>query len=129
MSQFINDTAVWRYNDCEFTLDLSDTDTIALYEKSFKQMQEDVKKMPKEGTKSEIVRAYCQVLRDVFDRLIGDGTSDKLFGNRYNALEITTCYENFLEFVDGQNKAIGDLVNRMTTRYSPNRAQRRHPGN
>ncbi len=125
MSQFTNEAAIWRYNDCEFEFDLTDVDNIELYEKTFAKMQEDVKNMPKDGNRSAIIRAYCRSLRDVFDSLFGAGTSDKLFGSRYNATEITVCYESFLEFVTGQNKALSDLQNRVTSRYSPNRAQRR----
>lgn len=79
MSQFTNEAAIWHYNDLSFELDLTDVDNIELYEKTFAKMQEDVKNMPATGTQSEIVRAYCRVMRDVFDNLFGAGTSDKLF--------------------------------------------------
>ena len=128
MSQFTNEAAIWRFNDHEFKLDLTDVDNIELYEKTFAKMQEDIKAMSPAGSQSEIVRAYCKTLREVFDNLFGAGTSDKLFGQRNNATEITACYENFLEFVTGQNKSLTDLQNRITSRYSPNRAQRRAAG-
>lgn len=128
MSQFKNEAAVWRYNGVEFELDLMDVDTIELYEKAFAKMQQDTKNIPKTGGKAEIVHGYCKVLRDLFDRLLGDGASAKLVGEKDNAAVITACYEDFLSFVAAQNQALNDTVNRISARYSPNRAQRRHPG-
>lgn len=125
MSQYVNENAVWRYNDIELELDISDAETIELYEKTFEQMQKEVKSLPTTGRKSEIVSAYCKTLRNVFDRLFGDGTSDKMFGTRNNAVQITAAYESFLEFVSAQNKELDNIQNRIVSRYSPNRAQRR----
>lgn len=116
---------IWRYGDCALELDMTDVETVERYESVFKRMENAQNTVPATGTHSEILRAYCQMFRDVFDGLFGTGTSQMLFGDKNNARVMTEAYENFLEFVHAQVSGLDELKNRITSRYSPNRAQRR----
>ncbi len=116
---------VWNYGNCAFELDMSDVEVIERYESVFNHMEEAQKALPKEGTHSEILRVYCQMFREMFDGLFGPGTAQQLFGDRNNARIMTEAYEDFLAFVNRQVAGLGELQNRITARYSPNRAQRR----
>lgn len=117
---------VWNYGGCALELDMTDVEMVERYENVFKRVEEAQKALPKEGTHSEILRAYCRMLREVFDGLFGPGTSQQLFGKRNNARVMTEAYEDFLAFVNKQANGLGELQNRITARYSPNRAQRRN---
>lgn len=126
MSQMNPQTGtVWCYNGVELELDLTDVETVERYEEVINSMDTGMKNIPKDGKQSDILRAYCNLLRGVFDDLFGEGTSEKMFGEKLNATQITEAYEDFLGFVAGQGSKVTDIQNRIVNRYSPNRAQRR----
>ena len=87
-------------------------------------MEDESKAMPKDGMKSVLIRHYCTMIRNFLDRIFGEGTSHKLV-EKESGIALTDCYESFLDFVASQNQLLSDKQNRITSRYSPNRAQRR----
>ena len=118
-------STVWKCNDVELVLDMTDVDTIERYEKAVANMENGIKALPKDGSQSAVIKAYCLVLRNVFDDLFGEGTAEKIFGKCMNATELTEAYESFLQFVSEQGQEFTNMQNRIAGRYSPNRAQRR----
>lgn len=119
------ESAIWRYNGQEMYLDLTDVETVEHYEQVVQNMGNGMNNLPKDGSQSSILRAYCELLRGVFDDMFGEGTAEKLFGDRLNATEITEAYESFLAFVSEQGQQVTNIQNRIVNRYSPNRAARR----
>lgn len=115
---------VWSYNGVELELDMTDPGVVEKYELSCKKMEDESKAMPKDGMKSVLIRHYCTMIRNFLDRIFGEGTSNKLV-EKESGIALTDCYESFLDFVASQNQLLSDKQNRITSRYSPNRAQRR----
>ena len=119
------ESAIWRYNDVELHLDMSDVAEMEHYEKVIARFDDSRKKLPKDGPYSQVMRVFCTNLRDFFDDMFGAGTAEKLFADRLNGSELTEAYEDFLRFVAAQGERISAITNRISERYSPNRAQRR----
>ena len=42
------------------------------------------------------LREMCEGIKDFFDCVVGEGTSEKVFGTRVNALDMTQAYHNFV---------------------------------
>ena len=126
MSQ--NEKCIWKINGHEYPLDMQDMEVVERCEAAFERMGEREKALPKEGKTSERIRSYCQLFRDLFDDVFGAGTAEQIFGDVYNARTATEAYEAFLDFMAGQQNALHETQNRVMSRYSPNRAQRRVTG-
>lgn len=67
------------------------------------------------------LREMCEGIKDFFDCVVGEGTSEKVFGTRVNALDMTQAYHNFVAEVSAR------MQNGFSAPVSPamNREQRR----
>lgn len=70
---------------------------------------------------SESIRTQCNAIFDVFNTLFGDGADKKIFGDKVNLLTCLTAFEELVSYANKPNAEIEKLTNK----YSPNRAQRR----
>lgn len=123
MSQ--EDLTKWEINGTTLVLDIDDIGDLERYERAFKQMGEAAKQIPKDGTASEITKAYCKTFYDMYDCIFGSGTAEKIHQKKYSAAECETVYASFLAFVSAQRTA-RDAARAQIARYLPqNRAQRR----
>ena len=116
---------VWHIHDHDFELGMQDADVLDRYEAAFAAMTVNEKGLPKDGKASDRIRAYCGMFRTLFDDIFGEGTAQKIFGDTNNARVVNEVYEDFLEFVSSQAGYITEAQNRISSRFSPNRAQRR----
>lgn len=48
------------------------------------------------------LREMCEGIKDFFDCVVGEGTSEKVFGTRVNALDMTQAYHNFVTEVSAK---------------------------
>ena len=127
-SPAVQDNTVWTINGHSFVLDMQDAETAERYESAFAQMEKAEKALPKDGKYSENIRAYCGIFRKLFCALFGEGADVKIMGEKDNTRTAIEAYENLLEFVSGQTATLVETQNRVITRFSPNRAQRRAQG-
>ena len=67
------------------------------------------------------LREMCEGIKDFFDCVVGEGTSEKVFGTRVNALDMTQAYHNFVAEVSAR------MQNGFSAPVAPamNREQRR----
>ena len=117
--------SLYKINDVELEIDMEDYDFQKKYEDAFEKMYEEEKVLQKVGKASEITHGYCQMFRNLFDGIFGEGTSEKLFGNKYNISLTNEVYDEFISICKEQSKKIQADMNKMTIKYKPNRAQRR----
>lgn len=109
----------WEINGLSLTLDLDDYECAARYEAAFEAMSEE-ESVPVEGKLSERIQSYCELFRRLFDRIFGDGTSDKLFeGIPTSCSAYDEVYLSFLDFVGRQiSENARDRAARLA-KYSP----------
>lgn len=99
--------------------DIFDADQAEKYEKVLDEASKPIKA---EGLKtSAVIRKQCEIVFNVFNSLLGEGTDKKVFGDRVN---IRVCLEAFASLVEQINSQ-KEEVDKLTAKYSPNRAQRR----
>ena len=51
----------WKYNNVELEIDMEDVEFQERYENAFNIMEEEEKKIKKDGKVSEITKAYCNL--------------------------------------------------------------------
>ena len=116
----------WEINGQHFAFDNQDAECMKRYEDAFDAMLEESNALPKDGKASERIIAYCQVFRNLYDRLFGEGSAEKIFADvpmnieRYNEI-----YENFFDFVQECNNEGAKKYADLISKYKPNRQQRR----
>ncbi|WP_027640106.1 DUF6673 family protein [Clostridium cadaveris] len=101
-------------------LDIFDLDVAGKYENALKNV-EDMSEKVKGMTVAESIRTQCNAVFNVFNELFGEGTDKKVFGNKVNLL---TCLKAFEELVIQMNEQKSE-IEKIASKYSPNRAQRR----
>lgn len=121
MSQEVN--TLFQYNGVEYEVDVRDADTSEKFEEAVEKMKTEEAAMPKTGKTSELIRAHCKLIKDFFDRVLGDGAGNAVCSEKNNISLCYGAYEEFLEVVRSQKD---DIVRARNTfgKYS-NRQQRR----
>lgn len=71
----------------------------------------------------EIVREMCECVMDAFDTIIGEGTSQLLFGGRVNAKTVPQAWSDFTRAVSANLSAVN--ANSAGAPIPMNREQRR----
>ena len=75
------------------------------------------------------LREMCEGIKDLFDCVVGESTSEKVFGTRVNALDMVQAYHNFVAEVsarmqNGFSAPVAPAMNREQRRAAE-REQRR----
>lgn len=112
-------------NNVELEINMEDYEFQRKYEDAFEEMAEEEKRLQKMEKASEITRAYCQMFRNLFDAIFGEGTSKELFGDKYDIASTDKVYEKFISICSEQAKAANARRNRLANKYRPNKEQRR----
>lgn len=121
MSQEVN--TLFQYNGVEYEVDVRDADTSEKFEDAVEKMKEEEANLPKTGKSSELIRSHCKLIKDFFDRVLGEGAGNAVCTEKSNISLCYAAYEAFLEVVRSQKD---DIVRARNTfgKYS-NREQRR----
>lgn len=121
MSQEVN--TLFQYNGVEYEFDVRDADASEKFENAVEKMKEEEAATSKTGKSSELIRAHCKLIKDFFDRVLGDGAGNAICTEKNNISICYAAYEAFLEVVRSQRD---DIVRARNTfgKYS-NRQQRR----
>lgn len=122
MSREIN--TVFQYNNAEYEFDIRDAEFSEKFENAIELMTEEEKVLPKVGKTSEIIKAQCKMIKDFFDRCLGDNAGISLCTERSNLSVCYDAYEKFLNFVRVQKNDITNVKNTFA-KYS-NRQQHRN---
>lgn len=112
----------WETNGTSFEFDLTDADDCERYEIALENLKNAEKSVKKDGKESEFIRAFCKLLGDFFNEVLGEGASEKIYaGKKMSVVVYLEVYEDFLAFVRGQK----DIMRERFTKFQPNRQQRR----
>lgn len=101
-------------------LDFYDLEVAEKYDKTL----EDLKRIDENNkgmSMTEVVKTQCETIFNVFNTMFGEGTDEKVFGGRVN---LRICLKAFSELVDQVNEQKAE-IEKITNKYSANRAQRR----
>lgn len=117
----------WEIKDLKLAFDNQDAAYMQRYETAFDLMQKEAKELPKEGKASDRIIAYCQVFKNLFNRIFEEGTADKIFAGEPLSIDrYDEIYDNFIEFVKAGNLEAIQLRAERLAKYRPaNRQQKR----
>lgn len=117
---------IWSINGVELELDMGDLDAQERYENALELYNEEQKQISGDVKLSEFTRSACSLFKRLFDRIFGDGTSEKIFsGVPVNFLKYVEIYDKFIEFVSQQINENNAYITKKLAKYRPNRQQRR----
>lgn len=100
--------SLFKYNEVELEIRMSDANFQKKYELAFKKMQETEISLQKVGMLSEITEKYCKMFYQLFDDIYGEGTGNKLFEGRLDEEEISEVFDSWLN----QCKKDVDAINK-----------------
>ena len=89
--------SLWKWNDVELEINMSDVDFTERYEEAFERVGKAEEALQKVGFNSEFLRGYCNMYMTLFDDIFGEGTSEKLFEGKRDVGLIEECYDSFIE--------------------------------
>jgi hypothetical protein len=101
-------------------LDIFDADIAEKYENMLEKVVKEAKATEELKT-SEAIRKQCSLVFECFNYLFGEGTDKKVFGEKANLIICLKAFEELVESVNEQKQE----VEKITSKYSPSRAQRR----
>lgn len=101
-------------------LDIFDYEVAEKYEKALEDLRAKEEQIGKLKM-SEGIKYQCEAIFDFFNTLYGVGADKKIFGNSVN---LVTCFNVLGDFIEEINKQ-GEELQKLTKKYSPNRAKRR----
>lgn len=117
---------IWEINSLKLELDMEDADVQERYENAFEKLSEEENQIKKDGKMSEFTRSYCNMFVRLYDRIFGEGTSEKIFaGIPVSISRYIEIYDSFLEFVKQQTDDVNANIAKKIAKYRPNRQQRR----
>lgn len=110
-----------KINGVELDIDFTDADILERIETGSKEVYNKAEEL-KTSTVSpaEGIRQECKILKDFLDYVIGEGTSEKLFGNKNSLQQCLNAYEDIVKARDEQ---INEFEARVS-KYSPDRLKR-----
>ena len=112
-------------NEYTIDIDFTDADVIEKIEKGKTILYNGIEEL-KETTKDENfniaegIRQECKIIKDFFDYVLGDGTSEKIFKGKDSLNLCLQAYEEIIKVYDEQFEEL----NKKIDAYSPDRLTR-----
>lgn len=111
--------------DTEIDFDFADADCIEKIEEQYPITQKELNEIDfNTEKKSESIRAFCRAIFNFFDKVFGEGTSEKVFKGKYNYQK---CLQSFKYVIDEKNKQDNEIDEEIKylDQYSPDRIKRK----
>lgn len=119
---------IYNINGVAVEYDTFDTVNMELFINELERVQKETEALPTKDV-TAYMKGMCELVRDFFDTLIGEGTSDKCFGPRSNLKAIVFAYGDFVRRVAEEMASIKDIANGLpvpgAAATPTNREQRR----
>ena len=74
--------SLWKFNDFEREVDFTDADFLDRLEDAKKNMNDQLRLVPKTGKNSDIIRSQVACYRVFYDTLFGEGAGDAIMGGK-----------------------------------------------
>ncbi len=103
----------YNINGVAVEYDTFDTYNMELFISEVERSQNEASSLPKETM--SYLKGMCELIRDFFDTLIGEGTSEKCFGTRNNVKVMIFAYGSFIHDVGEKMASIEDFVGTIPT--------------
>ena len=117
-------------NGIEVEYDTFDLVNMELYDGEVRRIAKAAESMQSADANNyiEVIRSVCDDILDAFDTILGEGSSEKIFGGKVNAKIIPDAWKSFTRSVAEQMSKIGGEETKETEETEAvylNREQRR----
>lgn len=111
----------------DFDIDILDADVMERLEDAAEKIQKRVaeEKAKKHNKKSEFIRVFNSLTENFIDEVLGEGSSELIFGGSQNMMEHMEAYNGIFAAKDEAMNSVTEFTETFQNTYSPNRAQRR----
>ena len=104
-------------------IDFTDADLIERIElarKDFDKKVEELEKNMNDLSPAEGIRQECKIIKEFLDYVIGNGTSEKIFGEKNSLKDCLKAFEDIINERNNQYDNLQDIIDK----YSPDRLKR-----
>lgn len=111
----------------DFEIDILDADVMERLEDAAEKIQKRVaeEKAKKYKKNSEFIRVFNGLTEKFIDEVLGEGSSELIFGGSQNMMEHMEAYNGIFAAKEEAMSAVTEFTETFQNTYSPNRAQRR----
>lgn len=111
----------------DFDIDILDADVMERLEDAAEKIQKRVaeEKAKKHKKNSEFIRVFNSLTENFIDEVLGEGSSELIFGGSQNMMEHMEAYNGIFAAKDEAMNSVTEFTETFQNTYSPNRAQRR----
>ena len=88
-------------------------------------IREEAAQVPKVGKTADIIRAQCQCYFNFFDRVIGEGAHEEMFGGKTSLNACLNATDALLAFENKEADKLNQKYGNYTVQQHGNRQQRR----
>ena len=109
-----------KINGVELEVNFLDADFMEKIENCCRKVSEQAEKSKtelKNLTLSQQIKAECKIIKDFFDELFGEGTSEKIFQGKN---DLMLCLSAFQDLIEAKAKMQQEM-NSLFAKYSPDR--------
>lgn len=118
---------MFTIRDVDFDIDILDADVMERLEDAAEKIQKRVaeEKAKKYKKNSEFIRVFNGLTEKFIDEVLGEGSSELIFGGSQNMMEHMEAYNGIFAAKEEAMSAVTEFTETFQNTYSPNRAQRR----
>ena len=111
----------------DFDIDILDADVMERLEDAAEKIQKRVaeEKAKKYKKNSEFIRVFNGLTEKFIDEVLGEGSSELIFGGSQNMMEHMEAYNGIFAAKEEAMSSVTEFTETFQNTYSPNRAQRR----
>lgn len=117
--------SIWKFGNFEKEIDFTDADFLDALDAAKASMAEELKKVPKVGKNSDIIRAQVQCYRTFFDTLFGKGAGEAVFEGKTSLEVCLRAASSLVAFEDNESQRIDSQYSKYYVQNHGNREQRR----
>lgn len=113
--------SLWKFGDFEKEIDFTDADFLDALDDAKANMAEELKKVPKVGKNSDIIRAQVQCYRTFFDTLFGAGAGEAILEGKTSLEVCLRAASSLVAFEDNESHRIDSQYSKYYVKNHGNR--------
>ena len=103
-------------------IDIADVFVMENYESAHDMVSDKIKNFSTDGKRtSHIIRFQCETIFEFFEKVFGEGTAKKVFGESVN---LTTCFTAYEEVIEAVRRLDKKAAEKMRTKINNQQKQR-----
>ena len=99
----------------EIDFSFADADCLERYEKEYPETVKKLDELKTTGIKvdSQIIREFCNIIAEFFDKVLGEGTAQKLFNGKSNYKLCLSAFKALVEEKKAEEQEDNDFLEYM----------------